>query len=34
VVFTVVGTALLIRALQAAVRYHALKQQEHAEVFS
>jgi hypothetical protein len=25
VIFTVVGTALLIRALQAAVRYHALK---------
>jgi hypothetical protein len=26
VIFTVVGTALLIRALQAAVRYHGLKQ--------
>jgi hypothetical protein len=30
VVFTVIGTALLIRALQAAVRYHALKRQKTA----
>ena len=34
VIFTVVGTALLIRALQAAVRYHELNGQKPAEVSS